>query len=159
MMLTLWLHGSMKTARSLTLKIAEYNFVQKRRGVHSAFASEQRFMSYKRNWSSWCYDGRQTELQTHVNDICNHASRQTKSFKQFAKYPNIDRCFSVYSSFIQSNFSYCPISWLLYGRKIAINLWNCKNVPSAFLMTLHRVTKPYAKGQIFSLFRYIVFVS
>ena len=39
------------------------------------------------------------------------------SFKPFSKYLKIDRRLSVYKSFIQSNFSYCPVAWLFCGRK------------------------------------------
>ena len=58
--------------------------------------------------SKWCqtFGGR-----------CNRASRQINSFKRFSKYLRIDRRLSVYKSFIQSNFSYCPVAWLFCGRK------------------------------------------
>ena len=35
----------------------------------------------------------------------------------FSKYPKVDRRLSVYKSFIQSNFSYCPVAWLFCGRR------------------------------------------
>ena len=56
-------------------------------------------------------------FKSHVDDICNRASRQINSFKRFSKYLKIDRRLSVYKSFIQSNFSYCPVAWLFCGRK------------------------------------------
>ena len=56
-------------------------------------------------------------FKSHVTDICNRASRQINSFKRFAKYLKIDRRLSVYKSFIQSNFSYCPLVWIFCGRK------------------------------------------
>ena len=56
-------------------------------------------------------------FKSHVDDICNRASRQINSFKRFSKYLKIDRRLSVYKSFIQSNFSYSPVAWLFCGRK------------------------------------------
>ena len=56
-------------------------------------------------------------FKSHVDDICNRASRQINSFKRFSKYLKVDRRLSVYKSFIQSNFSYCPVAWLFCGRK------------------------------------------
>ena len=56
-------------------------------------------------------------FKSHVDYICNRASRQINSFKRFSKYLKIDRRLSVYKSFIQSNFSYCPVAWLFCGRK------------------------------------------
>ena len=56
-------------------------------------------------------------FKSHVTDICNRASRQINSFKRFAKYLKIDRRLSVYKSFIQSNFSYCLLAWIICGRK------------------------------------------
>ena len=53
----------------------------------------------------------------HVTDICHRASRQINSFKRFAKYLKTGRRLSVYTSFIQSNFSYCPLAWIFCGRK------------------------------------------
>ena len=52
-----------------------------------------------------------------IMDICNRASRQINSFRRFAKYLKIDRRLSVYKTFIQSNFSYCPLAWIFCGRK------------------------------------------
>ena len=56
-------------------------------------------------------------FKSHVDGICNRASRQINSFKRFSKYLKIDRRLSVYKNFIQSNFSYCPVAWLFCGRK------------------------------------------
>ena len=56
-------------------------------------------------------------FKSHVDYICNRASRQINSFKRFSKYLKIDRRLSVYKSFIQSNFSYCPVAWLFCGRQ------------------------------------------
>ena len=50
-------------------------------------------------------------FKSHVDDMCNRASRQMNSYQRFSKYLKIDRRLSVYKSFIQSNFSYCPVAW------------------------------------------------
>ena len=53
-------------------------------------------------------------FKSHVDNICNRASRQINSFKRFSNYLKIDRRLSVYKSLIQSN---CPVAWLFCGRK------------------------------------------
>ena len=52
----------------------------------------------------------------HVDAICNRTFRQIIFFKWFSKYSKIDRRLSVCKSFIQSNFSSCPLAWLFCGR-------------------------------------------
>ena len=56
-------------------------------------------------------------FKSHVDDICNRASRQINSIKRFSKYLKIDRRLSVYKSFIQSNYSYWPVARLFCGGK------------------------------------------
>ena len=63
-------------------------------------------------------------FKSHVDDICNRASRQINSFKGFSKYLKIDRRLFVYKCFIRSNFSYCPVAWLFCGRNNSNKLGN-----------------------------------
>ena len=70
-------------------------------------------------------------FKSHVDDIRSRASRQIRSFKRFSKYLKIDRRLSVYKSFIQSNFSYCPVAWLFCGGKNSNKLGKLQDVPSA----------------------------
>jgi hypothetical protein len=53
----------------------------------------------------------------HVTNICRQAARQINALKRLCKYLNTDRRLLVYRSFISSNFSYCPVTWIFCGKK------------------------------------------
>ena len=57
------------------------------------------------------------KFNSHVQSLCFRASRQINSFKRIAKYLNVERRLAVLKSFILSNFSYCPVTWIFCGKK------------------------------------------
>ena len=57
------------------------------------------------------------KFNSHVQSLCFRASRQINSFKRIAKYLNVERRLTVLKSFILSNFSYCPVTWIFCGKK------------------------------------------
>ena len=68
---------------------------------------------------------------SHVDDICNRASRQINSFKRFSKYLKIDRRLSVYKVLFSPTFRTAPWLGSFVVERIATSLRNCKNVLSA----------------------------
>ena len=56
-------------------------------------------------------------FNTHVSNICRRASRQIMAFKRIAKYLNLSNRELTYKSFISSNFSYSPTSWIFCGKQ------------------------------------------
>ena len=61
--------------------------------------------------------GDKLKFNSHVQSLCFRASRQINSFKRIAKYLNVERRLTVIESFILSNFSYCPVTWIFCGKK------------------------------------------
>ena len=86
-------------------KISKYNFVPKRRGVHFNFGLEHDLCPTNEIKVLGVTLDDRFNFKSHVDDICNRASRQIDSFKRFSKYLKVDRRLSVYKSFIRYNFS------------------------------------------------------
>ena len=119
MMLTLRSHGSMKTIWPPTLKNFKVKFCPQTAGcaLHAMSVKNSDLSPTNEIKVLGVTLDDRLNFKSHVDDICNRASRQINSFKRFSKYLKIDKRLSVYKSFIQSNFSYCPVAWLFYGRK------------------------------------------
>ena len=54
---------------------------------------------------------------THISNLCSKASVQINAMKRIGKYLNTDCRIAMYKSFISSNFSYCPVSWIFYRKR------------------------------------------
>ena len=57
------------------------------------------------------------KYDTHISNLCSKASIQINAMKRIGKYLNTDCRISMYKSFISSNFSYCPVSWMFCGKQ------------------------------------------
>ena len=55
------------------------------------------------------------QYDTHISNLCFKASAQINAMKRIGKYLNTDCRIAIYKSFISSNFSYCPVSWIFCG--------------------------------------------
>ena len=53
----------------------------------------------------------------HISNLCFKASIQINAMKRIGKYLNTDCRISMYKSFISSNFSFCPVSWMSCGKQ------------------------------------------
>ena len=53
----------------------------------------------------------------HVSKLCSKASNQINVLKRLSKFLNSENRLLIYKSFISSNFSYCPVSWLFCGKQ------------------------------------------
>jgi hypothetical protein len=62
------------------------------------------------------------KFDEHVSKICKSASGQINALKRVSKFLNVDSRILIYQSFISSNFSYCPVTWLFCGKKNATKL-------------------------------------
>ena len=57
------------------------------------------------------------QYNTHISNLCSKASTQINAMKRIGKYLNTDCRIAIYKSFISSNFSYCPVSWMFCGKR------------------------------------------
>ena len=55
-------------------------------------------------------------FKPHVINICKSASRQINALRRLSKVLTISARIKIYKSFIASNFSYCPITWIFCGK-------------------------------------------
>ena len=61
-------------------------------------------------------------FKIHISNICRMASRQITAFKRVAKHLNVSNRELTYKSFIASNFSYSPTTWIFCGKQNANKL-------------------------------------
>ena len=54
--------------------------------------------------------------------MCSRASRQINAMKRVGRYMDSDGRLMMYKSFIRSNFSYCPVTWIFFGKKNSAKL-------------------------------------
>ena len=66
------------------------------------------------------------QYDTYISNLCSNAWIQINGMKRIGKHLNTDCRIAMYKSFISSNFSYCPVSWKLCGKRNA-DEWNWKN--------------------------------
>ena len=57
------------------------------------------------------------QYDIHISILCAKASIQINAMKRIGKYLNTDCRIAMYKSFISSNFSYCPVSWMFCGKR------------------------------------------
>ena len=62
------------------------------------------------------------KFDAHITNICITAFRQINALKRLAKFLNERSRILIYKSFISSNFSYCPVTWMFCGRKNVMKL-------------------------------------
>ena len=52
----------------------------------------------------------------HIRNICQTSSRQINALRRISKFLNQQCREKVYKSFINANFGYCPLEWMLCGK-------------------------------------------
>ena len=55
-------------------------------------------------------------FDNHVSSLCIKASRQINALKRISNYLDENCRILIFKSFISSNFSYCPVSWMFCGK-------------------------------------------
>ena len=59
---------------------------------------------------------RNLTFSDHISNCCTKAARQLNALARISKYLDTSSRKIVYTSFIQSNFSYCPLTWHFCGK-------------------------------------------
>ena len=93
------------------------------------------------------------QYDTHISNLCSKASTQINAMKRIGKYLNTDCRIAMYKSFISSNFSYCPVSWMFCGKRNSDKLE--KLLERALHFVFSDYTSPYSnllkRGNFLSL--------
>ena len=55
-------------------------------------------------------------FKIHIDDICNHTSKQINALKRIKHYLDKQCKNTLYNSYIGSNFNYCPLVWMFTGK-------------------------------------------
>ena len=77
----------------------------------------------------------------HISILCSKASIQINAMKRIRKYLNTDCRIAMYKSFISSNFSYCPVSWMFCRKRNSDKLEKLQEW--ALLFVFSDYTRPY----------------
>ena len=56
------------------------------------------------------------DFSEHVSHLCKKASRQLNALSRISRYLDTSSKLIIYSSFINSNFLYCPLIWHFCGK-------------------------------------------
>ena len=62
-------------------------------------------------------DGKLT-FEKHINTLCEKARRKVQALSRVANYIDFDKRRVLMKSFIQSQFNYCPLIWMMHSRKL-----------------------------------------
>ena len=81
------------------------------------------------------------QYNTHISNLCSKASPQINGMKRIGKYLNTDCRIAMYKSFISSNFSCCPVSWMFYGKRNSDKLEKLQERALRFVFSDY--TSPY----------------
>ena len=54
----------------------------------------------------------------HVRNICKKAGAKLNTLTRVAKYMNTEKKRSIMNAFFPSQFSYCPLTWILHNRPL-----------------------------------------
>ena len=81
------------------------------------------------------------KFDNHVSSLCIKASRQINALKRISNYLDENCRILIFKSFISSNFSYCPVSWMFCGKT---NLNKLEKLQERALRFVYRdTTSPY----------------
>ena len=54
----------------------------------------------------------------HVTNICNKANQKLHALARIAKYLDTNKLKIIMKTFIESQFNYCPLTWMFHSRKL-----------------------------------------
>ena len=57
-------------------------------------------------------------FEKHINTLCEKARRKVQALSRVANYIDFDKRRVLMKSFIQSQFNYCPLIWMMHSRKL-----------------------------------------
>ena len=60
----------------------------------------------------------QIKLNSHVLNICSKAGRKLSVLTRMTKYLSFDKKKILIKTFFESQFKYCPLTWMFHSRKL-----------------------------------------
>ena len=65
-------------------------------------------------------------FKDHVDKICNFANFKTYALRRIRNYIEVDASLILYSSYIYSNFLYCPLVYMFSSKRNLTKIHNCQ---------------------------------
>ena len=60
----------------------------------------------------------------HVQDLCNKGNRKLRALAQATPYVNLQKIKVLMTAFVNAQFNYCPLIWMLHSRQNNIKIKN-----------------------------------
>ena len=57
-----------------------------------------------------------------VNAICKKAGQKLHALARIASYMNVEKLRIMMNTFVMSQFSYCPLSWMFHDRSVNMKI-------------------------------------
>ena len=82
------------------------------------------------------------KFDDHVNTLCKKACQKHNAFTRLAPYINVEQRRIIIKAFIEPQFGYCPLIWMLHSRCInnKINRIH-KRIHELLITTSHDLSK------------------
>ena len=61
---------------------------------------------------------RDLKFDEHVNNLCKKAYQKLNALVRLAPFMNVDKKRMIMKTFIESQFGYCPLVWMLHSRSL-----------------------------------------
>ena len=58
------------------------------------------------------------DLNEHVNNLCKKGNQKLHGLARISKYFSQDKLNIMMKTFIQSQFNYCPLTWMSHNRTL-----------------------------------------
>ena len=55
-------------------------------------------------------------FENHISNICNKVSKKLNALGRIAGYITFEKRRMLFKAFIESQFNYCPLIWMLHSR-------------------------------------------
>ena len=55
-------------------------------------------------------------FENHISDICSKVSRKRGALGRIVEYVTLEKRRELFKAFIESQFNYCPLIWMLHSR-------------------------------------------
>ena len=55
-------------------------------------------------------------FENHISDICSKVSKKLNALGRIAGYITLEKRRMLLKAFIESQFNYCPLIWMLHSR-------------------------------------------
>ena len=57
------------------------------------------------------------KFEEHINKICNIVNKKLNALHRIGSYMSLDKRKMLLRAFVESQFSYCPLTWMFHARK------------------------------------------